>query len=206
MGLQLAQQINLFQSEFQTRAELVCAKNIQNLFLIILVLLVSLSSYDYFMAQQQQGYLANLKIQQKKLELSLAKVQQSAPSMVVDNKLQQQVVSFKKDIAIKQQVLDALSGQSFGNSNGFSSFFRGLSEQNVPGLWLRNLNISSGGKNIGLTGSAFQPELIPDFLKKLSDEKVFQGTNFQTFQLKREKNPLRVDFYVDTQFKATNHE
>ena len=64
--------------------------------------------------------------------------------MVVDGKLKQQVEGFKKDVVTKQQVLDALSGQSFGNTSGFSGFFQGLAEQNVTGLWITNLNIRNG--------------------------------------------------------------
>lgn len=206
MGLQLTQQINLYQSEFHIRAELVSAKNLQNLLLLMIGVLLIVSAYDYFKSQNQQSYLSDLKLQREKLQLRLASEKQNAPSMLVDNKLQQQVARFKKEVVVKQQVLDALSGQSFGNTSGFSNYFRGLSEQNVVGLWLTKLNITAGGKHIGLTGSAFRPELIPDFLKNLSDDKVFKGTDFQTFLLKREKNPLRIDFYVDTEFKKINNE
>lgn len=200
MGIQLVQQINLYQSEFHSRHELVCAKNVQNLLGVLLAILALISIYDYFSGRGQAGYLVELQTQETELELSLQNAKQTAPSMIVDSKLKQQVDGYKRDVITKQQVLDALSGQSFGNTSGFSEFFKGLAKQNVSGLWLTNLNIRSGGKDIGITGSAYHPELVPDFLNKLSDERIFQGTNFQTFRVKREENPVRVDFYVDTQF------
>ena len=200
MGLQLSQQINLFQFEFHSRRELVSAKNVQNLLIIMIALLGLMSVYDYFHERSQADYLVELQTQKAELEVSLQNTKQTAPSMVIDSKLKQQVDGFKNDVVTKQQVLDALSGQSFGNTSGFSGFFNGLAKQNVTGLWLTHFKIREGGKNIGITGSAYEPELVPDFLKKLSAERIFQGTNFQTFQVKREENPVRVDFYVDTQF------
>jgi len=200
MGLQLSQQINLFQPEFHSQRDIVCAKNIQDGLVAMFVLLGLISTYDYLNERSQQAYLLELQTQQNEFENLLQAAKQAAPSMVVDSRLQQEVDTFKTDIVIKQQVLKALSGQSFGNTSGFSQYFRGLAKQNVAGLWLTKLNITSGGKEIGISGSAFRPELVPDFLSNLSSERIFQGTNFQTFRVKREDNPVRVDFYIDTQF------
>lgn len=206
MGLQLAQQINLFQSDFHQRLELVCAKNVQMLLIVMIALLGLITAYDYFIERGQVDYLVELQAQQTELQVALQNAKQTAPSMVVDEKLKQQVGGYKNDVVIKQQVLDALSGESFGNTSGFSGFFKGLATQNVAGLWLTNLQIRSGGKDIGISGSAYRPELVPEFLEKLSSERIFQGTNFQTFRVKRKKNPLRIDFHVDTQFEEMTNE
>jgi len=200
MGLQLSQQINLYQSEFIVQSDLLCAKNVQNLLIIIVVLLTVISAFDYIQQQSQVDYLMELKAKHSKLAVLLQQAKQSAPSMVLDSHLQRQVNSHKLDIVNKQQVLDTLSGQTFGNTSGFSEYFKGLARQSVTGMWLTNFNIRSGGKNIGISGSAFRPELIPDFLTSLSNEKIFQGTTFQTFRVTRQENPIRVDFFVDTQF------
>jgi len=200
MGLQLSQQVNLFQSEFHVRQDIVCAKNLQMVLIATLVFFSSLSIYDYFHELNQNSYLTELQAQHNELEVALQKTKKVAPSMVVDRKLKHRVDGLKQDVTLKQQVLEALSGQSFGNTSGFSEFFRGLAKQSVTGLWLTNFKITGGGTDIGITGSAYQPELVPDFLNKLSAETIFQGTNFQTFRVKREENPVRVDFYVDTQF------
>ncbi|MFV2061476.1 MAG: PilN domain-containing protein [Gammaproteobacteria bacterium] len=200
MGLQLAQQVNLFQSEFHIRYDIVCARNVQMLLIVIVALLSAVSVYDYFRERSQNNYLVELQSQHTELEVQLQNTKQTAPSMIVDSNLKQRVTGFKRDVELKQQVLDALSGQSFGNTSGFSRFFKGLAKQNVAGLWLTSFKITNGGKDIGISGSAYQPELVPDFLSNLSAETIFQGTNFQTFQVKREENPTRVDFYIDTQF------
>jgi hypothetical protein len=200
MGLQLSQQVNLFQSEFHVRGDLMCAKNVQIGLAVTLSLLILISAFDFIKERSQSNYLLELQSQQTELEIVLQNAKQIAPSMVIDNRLKQRVATYQHDVAMKQQVLDALSGQSFGNTSGFSAFFKSLANQNVTGLWLTKLNISSGGKDIGISGSAFQPELVPDFLTGLSAETIFQGTNFQTFRVIREDNPVRVDFYVDTQF------
>ncbi len=206
MGLQLTQQVNLFQFESNIQHELVCAKNVQIALILLLVGLSLLSLFDYKHERDQHSYLLTLQSQQQTLQQTLDLAKQSAPSMVIDNKLKQQVGNLKKDVVSKQLVLNALSGQSFGNTVGFSGFFKGLAKQNITGLWLTNLNIRSGGKDIGITGSAYRAEMIPDFLNKLSAEKVFQGTTFQSFQVNRQKNPIRVDFYVDTKFDDINNE
>ncbi len=206
MGLQLSQQVNLYQSEFKVHRELVCAKNVQSALIVMLLVLSLVSLYDYKFDRDQQEYLLKLQSQNKTLQQTLDVAKQSAPSLVIDKKLRQQVEYYKKDVLSKQQVLNALSGQSFGNTVGFSGFFKGIAKQNISGLWLTNLNIRSGGKDIGITGSAYRAEMIPDFLNKLSNEKEFKGTAFQSFQVNRQKNPIRVDFYVDTKFDGSSNE
>ena len=83
----------------------------------------------------------------------------------------------------KSRVLDLLSGESVGNTDGFSAHLAALGRRHPRGLWLERIRISDGGRDILLRGLTLDADLIPGFLAELRREPVFAGTPFATFAL-----------------------
>ena len=94
----------------------------------------------------------------------------------------------------KSRVLDLLSGESVGNTDGFSGHLAALGRRHPQGLWLDRIRISDGGRQLMLRGLALDAELIPKFLGDLQLEPVLSGTSFSTFALSSDEEragPLR---------------
>ncbi len=94
----------------------------------------------------------------------------------------------------KSRVLDLLSGESVGNTDGFSGHLAALGRRHPQGLWLDRIRIADGGRQLMLRGLALDAELIPKFLGDLQLEPVLSGTSFSTFALSSDEarvGPLR---------------
>lgn len=83
----------------------------------------------------------------------------------------------------KSRVLDLLSGESVGNTDGFSAHLSALGRRHPEGLWLEHIRIGDGGRQILLRGFALDADLVPRFLAGLGQEPVLAGMPFATFAL-----------------------
>jgi hypothetical protein len=83
----------------------------------------------------------------------------------------------------KSRVLDLLSGESVGNTEGFSGHLEALGRRHPQGLWLEDIRIANGGRQLMLAGRTLQADLVPRFLAELRAEPAFAGTAFATFTL-----------------------
>jgi hypothetical protein len=93
------------------------------------------------------------------------------------------LLSLEREAADKARVLDLLSGETLGNTDGFSEHLAALGRRHPPGLWLDDVRIGEGGRQVLLRGNALRAELIPRFIEGLQMEPAFEGTAFQSFEL-----------------------
>lgn len=84
-----------------------------------------------------------------------------------------------------QDVTMVLKGGSLGDTTGYAEYFRAFSRQNVNGLWLTGLSISGAGNDIGVQGRAMQPTLIPNYIARLTGERVMHGKTFASLDIGR---------------------
>ena len=99
----------------------------------------------------------------------------------------------------KATVVDALTQRRLGNTTGFSAYLEGLARHVEDGLWLSSIDIDDGGGAVSLAGTTVDPKLVPAYLQRLSQEAAFSGTDFNSFEMRRQdKQPGRVDFVIKT--------
>ena len=118
-----------------------------------------------------------------------------------DSELTETLVHKESELRNKKHVLQVLSSQRFGNTEGFASHLTGLSRQHIDGMWLTNLRIHQGGEKLNLQGSTFSPEHVPRYLQNLSKEPSFEGVEFKTFLMQRNIKTNRIDFDIRSNHK-----
>ena len=96
-----------------------------------------------------------------------------------------EISQLETEIAAREQVAGLLKQGNFANTKGYSDLFIALARQHVPGIWLTTFNIVGAGEKITLKGRSNTPELVPQYMQKLSKEKSLAGREFHTFQLTR---------------------
>lgn len=89
----------------------------------------------------------------------------------------------EREAGDKARVLDLLSGETLGNTDGFSEHLAALGRRHPQGLWLEDVRIGDGGREILLRGKALHAELIPRLIEGLQKETAFEGTAFQSFEM-----------------------
>ena len=60
-----------------------------------------------------------------------------------------------------------------------------IARQSVSDLWLTGIDIVGAGESIEINGRTTLPERVPQYLQKLSSEKVLSGTELKVFRLER---------------------
>lgn len=97
------------------------------------------------------------------------------------------------DIQSVQRVFDALQSGDFGDTKGYSAYFRAFSRQIIDGLWLTGIGIYGAGHDINLRGRALNPELVPVYLTRLKREPEMEGKSFSTLEMQVPKDDAPVD-------------
>ena len=94
-----------------------------------------------------------------------------------------EIVAAQQELAMLQNASATVQRGGFGDTAGFSPYFRALARQSIDGLWLTDVKVSSGGAAIGIQGNALQAPLVPQYMGRLAQEPVMKGKDFATLAL-----------------------
>lgn len=189
------QNINLYQERFRPRRQILdSGQLLKGLAALVLVLLL-LSGWSSWRNHNLEQQLASARAQQQAAEAQFESLRNSVAARRQDPQLAKRVAQLVREVSQRQQVLQILSGKSFGNTESFAPQFTGLARQRIEGLWLTGLTLHAGGTRLDMQGNALKPELVPQYLQRLAQEPVFQGTEFESFLLaRRSETPQWIEF------------
>jgi hypothetical protein len=102
-----------------------------------------------------------------------------------DPKLAAELADAQAELKALHDVSAVLQGGALGNTNGYAEYFRAFSRQNVSGLWLTSVTITAAGNDIGVQGRAMQATLIPNYIARLTAERVMHGKTFASLDIAR---------------------
>ena len=194
------QQVNLYQDELKTQKLKYSALILLKISIVLLVLLSATAGFSYFQLQQHKSSFAEHQQQQKIALTDLQTIQSALSLRIKDAALARKIIQKTKELSNKQKVLNILSQDEFGNTKGFIEHVGGLARQRIEGLWLTKIRIASGGNDISLNGTTSSPSLLPKYLQRLSSEKAFSGTQFQSLLMARqEKKKQWLNFSLKNQ-------
>jgi len=180
------QQVNLYQDELKTQKLNYSALMLLQLSIILLVVFSAAAGFKAFQLQQHQSGLVEKQQKQKIAMANLQKLQAELSLRKKDKTLSRKLTEKTKELANKQKVLGILSQDEFGNTKGFIEHITGLARQRIDGLWLTQIRIAGGGTDVALHGTTSKPALLPKYLQRLSAEKAFAGTEFQSLLMQRQ--------------------
>lgn len=181
------QQVNLYQDELRKQKINYSAVMLAQLSIILIVAFSLFAGFRYFQLQQHQTSLVGQQQKQKLVMAELQKIQAELSLRKKDAKIAKRIVKRTKELANKQKVLGILSRDEFGNTTGFIEHISGLARQRIDGLWLTQIRIAGGGTDVTLLGSTSKPSLLPKYLQRLSAEKAFTGTEFESLLMARQE-------------------
>jgi hypothetical protein len=132
-------------------------------------------------AAEKRIEAANLAVED--LILNLQERSQFLAQRNADPALVAKLQQLERESADKGKVLDLLAGRTLGNTAGFSAQLAALGRRYPDGLWVRQLEISDGGRRLAIHGGAVDAVLVPRFIGALREEPAFRGTSFERFVL-----------------------
>jgi len=181
------QQVNLYQDELKTQKLNYSASMLVQLSLIFIVVFSVVAGFRYFQLQQHQASLVEHQQKQKLAMAELQKIQAELSLRKKDATLTKRINEKTKELANKQKVMGILSRDEFGNTDGFIEHITGLARQRIDGLWLTQIRIADGGTDVTLQGTTSKSALLPKYLQRLSAEKAFTGTEFESLVMARQE-------------------
>jgi len=181
------QQVNLYQDELKTQKLNYSALMLVQLCLIFIVVFSAVVGFRYFQLQQHQSSLVEHQQKQKNAMADLQKIQAELSLRKKDATLAKQIIDKTKELTNKQKVFGILSRDEFGNTKGFIEHISGLARQRIDGLWLTQIRIADGGTDVTLQGTTSKSSLLPKYLQRLSAEKAFTGTEFESLLMARQE-------------------
>lgn len=89
----------------------------------------------------------------------------------------------REELAMLANAATTVERGDFGDTRGFSAYFRAFARQSVDGLWLTGLHIDTRGAQLGVEGNTLQAELVPQYMRRLATEPVMQGKTFSSLDI-----------------------
>jgi hypothetical protein len=181
----VSQQINLFNPIFLKQKKIFAALPMAEALGVIVVGVALLTWYaNRSVAELERSAAAGktlLADREKRLTLASAQFAPRQKSAALTTELAQAEVELKA----LHDVQSVLQGGALGNTAGYAEYFRAFSRQNVSGLWLTGVTIVGAGNDIGVQGRAMQPTMIPNYIARLTSEKVMHGKTFASLDISR---------------------
>jgi hypothetical protein len=181
----VSQQINLFNPIFLKQKKIFGAVPMAEALGIIVAGALLMAWYaSHRVAELEQSAAAGKTLLAGR-EARLARANTMFAPRQKDPALAAELAEAEAQLASLSQVESVLRGGALGNTAGYAEYFRAFSRQNVNGLWLTGLTIVGAGNDIGVQGKAMQPTLIPNYIARLTAEKVMHGKTFASLNIDR---------------------
>jgi hypothetical protein len=114
-----------------------------------------------------------------------------------DPLLDQQIATFEREINFRKKIIENLGTSDSSSGKGFALQLSGLARQHIEGMWFTAIELNDGGQQMALIGRSREPEFVPRYLQKLSNEAVFSGQHFKVLRMSAPKEESGVmDFEI----------
>jgi Tfp pilus assembly protein PilN len=181
----VSQQVNLYSPIFRRQEKKFSAFAMLQASGLILAGIVLLAGLNFWQVMALRSGLKSAEQRQTAALKQFEDARRQFTPRVGDPKLEDEVAKLEAILAVSGPGQAILRRDVFGESRGYSTYFTALARQSVSDLWLTGIDITGAGQTIQLSGRARVPERVPQYLQKLSSEKVLSGAEFKVFRLDR---------------------
>lgn len=181
----IQQQVNLYHPIFRRQHKRFSAKAMLQAGLGVLLGTALLYGYSGWQLLSLKGQVAAAAHEQEQARARRAALTTQAQERPADPRLQHAVRDLETQLAAADQVRALLTNHGLQPTIGYSRYFTALARQHVDGVWLTEFSVKGAGERLTLNGRTVDPELVPRYLQRLSQEQALAGAKFQVFQMRR---------------------
>ena len=209
----MMQQINLYQPIFRKEEKVFSARTLLIGNLLVFVGIMALYGLNLWQVSSLQLQLSQTIHQREENQRQVEQLSAQYPLVKRDAQLTGKLSHAKERLTFLHEVRATLTSQTNGAGDGFSEHLAGLSRQDIPQLWLNQITISAGGRELRLHGSTMSSDRVPYYIQQLGRESIFQGTSFHRLAIHRpiDKNAAKLEppskvihFTLETALKLTS--
>ncbi len=209
----ISQQVNLYHPIFRKQEKRFSARAMVQAVLVVLAGIVLMYGYAWWQVGSLRSELARAERDRAAAAQRLEALNTRVAGRRADAVLEQERRDLELRLAAREQIQALLARETLGDQQGTSRYFAALARQSLSGLWLTGFTITGGGDSLTLTGRATRPELLPEYLDRLSGEQALAGKRFEVFQMQRPDRTTKsgashpadyVEFTVKTTGEVTD--
>ncbi|MBY0419159.1 MAG: PilN domain-containing protein [Pararheinheimera sp.] len=186
--------VNLYTQALQPVKEKISLNLIAYSLAGALIFLTLMSIALTFLADSKKSELKQIQNQVKLQEKQIAQLQTELGSRAPSAILVKQQSELKQAIVQKQKLLQFVQGEQKKTSVKYSPIFDYLATIDPQGLWLESFSLSATSSQF--SGYVIEPELLPEWLTKLSSTAFFKGHTFAQFEIRQQENMEALSFKV----------
>jgi len=179
----VSQQINLFNPIFLTQKKYFSAATMLQALGLILLGSGLMVAYASVQLAQMRAEANAVTAQLEAAEAQLAAINAAHGTRQKDGLLQADLRRVEAELIALERLAQSLSRGDNRQPGGYSEYMRAFSRQIVDGVWLTGFSIRDGGNEIGLSGGALRPELLPAYLNRLGREPSMRNKSFDMLEM-----------------------
>ena len=189
----MSQQINLFNPIFLQQKKIFSARTMATALGVLIAGLATLQVYGGMRVDALQRDAKAGAAQLEAREARLATVKKDFVPRQKSAATEAELAEAERQLASLREVSGVLQRGELGNTQGYAEYFRALARQHQDGLWLTGVSISGAGTAVGVRGRALDPQRVPAYLNRLTQEPVMRGKHFGSMQIGKGAPLTRVD-------------
>lgn len=197
----MRQQVNLYRDSLRPRRVVLPARWLAIVAALTLVSLGAVYAGLGWQLDQRRARLADLRAQHAETRQAVAQLGEALAARRPDPELEERAGRLERELAAKRRLVGIVRGRGRGKATGFAELLEGLGRQAVEGLWLEEVALRDGGRELAFRGRALTPARLPDWLEGLRAEPAYQGRAFATFRL----SPAGADSPRPLRFVIATH-
>jgi len=177
----MSRQINLYSPAFRRQS-----KSFSAAWTMIAVIAVAAAmSADYIWETRQlrdlQASRSASAAQLKQLREQVVELAKE-PARTASKAMAEQVERTENLLRGRQELVARLQRGEIGDRDGYAKFLTALARRRVDGVWLTRIEIGPGS-DFAIEGRTLRADLIPGYIKLLSNEEAFKGKSIGTLAM-----------------------
>lgn len=181
----MSAQINLYHARFLKQRDLLTLGNVAIAAVMFYAALAAVGGWAWQEAATRKEAAVAVEAQLKVAKEQVVAATQAAAVRKPSPQLIAELESAEGQLRRRSDIARLLESGAIGSTGGFADYLRGFARQVPEELWLTGFTIGSGGNDMEIRGSMLNATALPDYIRRLGAEKVFQGRSFASLTMNR---------------------
>lgn len=180
----MSQQINLYDPALERQRDLLTAANFALAGGALLLVLAAWGTWGQVVAAGLEGKRTAIDATLKSLREQAGALEAQVQSLKPNQQLADELARTRQELGSRQAVLAVLRKGLGPEATSFSEYLRGLARQGGGDPWLTGFSVDADANTMEIRGRTLDPATLPDYIRRLNNEKLFRGQTFSALQLK----------------------
>lgn len=194
------QKINLYRGDLIKESQNMSLQRMASILILVVALNFLIGGVQLINQMVANADKSDQQELKNKLEKELQMTSEELSPVEIDPTLEVLLVDLKEEEKRKALMLKILLNKKGYQANGYYGLLKDLYDQDISGVWLKEIDFSDAGAKANLQGWVSRPDLLPKYLEALKETESFSGRKFDLFELERdEENPKLLIFRLATE-------